>query len=324
MAAAMGLPMVDLAPFFTSDREDDGARAARASAIEAAVEACRTYGFFRVVNHGVPHELVSRLLELSSAFFALPDEEKAKVAAETGRATPIPAGYYRLPSHSPDNAEYLLMYQAHLGHNLYPAEPHEFRETLDECHEKMAKLGILVQEILAEGMGLPPGFFRKYTADSDSSFHFLAAVHYFPATEEDGSVGLNKHEDGKALTFVLQDTVGGLEVLKDGEWVPIEPIDGTIIINIGDLIQVLTNKKLKSATHRVVRKPGMHRHSMIYVVNVDADKWIEPLPEFTDKVGEPPRYRGFRHGEYVELRKRNKFDPPATPEKFYNINYYAI
>uniref|UniRef100_A0ACD5WGA6 Uncharacterized protein n=1 Tax=Avena sativa TaxID=4498 RepID=A0ACD5WGA6_AVESA len=136
-------------------------------------------------------------------------------------------------------------------------------------------------------MGLPPGFFRKYTADSDSSFHFFAALHYFPATEEDGSVGLSKHEDGKALTFVLQDTVGGLEVLKDGEWVSVEPINGTIIINIGDLIQVLTNKKLKSATHRVVRKPGMHRHSMIYVVNVDADKWIEPLPEFTDKVGKP-------------------------------------
>uniref|UniRef100_A0ACD5WP98 Uncharacterized protein n=1 Tax=Avena sativa TaxID=4498 RepID=A0ACD5WP98_AVESA len=208
MAAAKQLPMVDLAPFFNSDRDDDGARAARASAIEAVVEACRTYGFFRVVNHGVPQELVSRSLKLSAAFFILQDEEKAKAVAEAGGATPIPARYYRLPSHSSDKAEYLLMYQPHLGHNLYPADPHEFRETLDECHEKLAKLGILVQEILAEGMGLPPDFFQEYTA-SDNSFHFLAALHYFPATEEDGSVGLSKHEDGKALTFVLQDAVGG-------------------------------------------------------------------------------------------------------------------
>lgn len=324
MASENGLPVVDLSPFFAGDG-DAGAAAARALAMEAVIEACQTYGFFRVVNHGVPRELLSRSLELSAAFFALPDEEKAKVRPLPAEATPLPAGYHRLPSSSPDKNEYLLTLQPHLGHNLYPTDPPEFRQALEECHAKLAQLGLLIQEVLTEGMGLPPGFLRGYTG-GDRSFHFLLALHFFPApTEAAGSTsGLSKHEDGQALTLLFQDNVGGLEVLKEGEWLPAEPEDGTIIVNIGDVLQVLTNKKLKSATHRVVSRPGRHRHSFAYFVNVDSDKCIQPLPEFTDKLGEPPHYRGFRFGEYQQLRLRNKTHPPATPDEFYNISHYAV
>lgn len=84
-------------------------------------------------------------------------------------------------------------------------------------------------------MGLPPGFLKDY--NSDRSFDFMVALRYFPATEEENN-GISEHEDGNCITFVFQDGVGGLEVLKDGEWVPAEPVDGSIIVNIGDVIQV--------------------------------------------------------------------------------------
>ena len=87
---------------------------------------------------------------------------------------------------------------------------------------------------------------------------------------------------------------------------------------------MLSNKKLKSATHRVVRKPAVHRHSFAFFFNIHGDKWMEPLPEFTDNIGEAPRYRGFLYKEYQALRMRNKTHPPSRPENVIHITHYAI
>jgi isopenicillin N synthase-like dioxygenase len=121
MAAGGALPVVDLAPFLTGDE------GGIARATEAVREACRTHGFFRAVNHGVPAELLARALELSAAFFALPDEEKAKVRLAAGSEAPLPAGYGRQPAHSTDKNEYLVVFDPKLGFNMYPAEPAGFR-----------------------------------------------------------------------------------------------------------------------------------------------------------------------------------------------------
>jgi isopenicillin N synthase-like dioxygenase len=87
---------------------------------------------------------------------------------------------------------------------------------------------------------------------------------------------------------------------------------------------VLSNSKLKSATHRVVRKPA-HRHSLTFFFNPHGDRWVEPLPEFTAKIGEAPRYRGFEYKEYQQLLVRNKIHPPAGPQDvIVNITRYAI
>ena len=129
MAASGALPVVDLAPFFTDDGHDGGV--SRASATEAVRQACRTHGFFRAVNHGVPAHLMARALELSAAFFALPDEEKTKVRAAQGSKV-VPAGYGRQPAHVADKNEYLVVFDPKLGLNAYPAEPAGFRSVF-EC-----------------------------------------------------------------------------------------------------------------------------------------------------------------------------------------------
>jgi isopenicillin N synthase-like dioxygenase len=286
-------------------------------------EACRTHGCFRAVNHGVPAELMARALELSAAFFALPDDEKARARPAEGTVAPLPVGYARQPAYSADKHEYVLVFDPKLRFNEYPAEPAGFREAVEECYANFTELGLLVQEVLNECMGLPPGFLRDY--NGDRGFDFMSAMRYFPATEEENN-GLSAHEDGNCITFVIQDGVGGLEVLKDGEWVPAEPVDGSIIVNIGDVIQVLSNNKLKSPTHRVVRKQPVHRHSFAFFFNIHGDKWIEPLPEFTTMIGESPRYRGFVFNEYMQMRMRAKIHPPSRPEDVVhnNITHYAI
>ncbi|XP_037489738.1 2-oxoglutarate-Fe(II) type oxidoreductase hxnY-like [Triticum dicoccoides] len=323
MVASNGgaLPMVDLAPFFAGDGAHDNS--ARARAIEAVRQAGQATGFFRAVNHGVPRELMARALDLSAAFFALPDEEKAKVRpAEASSNAPLPVGYARQPAHSADKNEYLLLFNPKLGLNHYPAEPAGLRGALEECFAKLADLGLLIQDILNECMGLPRGFLAEYNADRD--FDFLTALRYFPATADENN-GSSAHEDANCITFVLQDDVGGLEVLGvDGRWVPAEPVEGTIVVNVGDVLQVLTNKKFKSATHRVVRRPEAHRHSIVFFLNLHGDKWVEPLPEFAGDAGEQPRYRGFRYNEYMQLRMRNKSHPPSRPEDVVHITHYEI
>ncbi|KQJ84914.1 flavanone 3-dioxygenase 2 [Brachypodium distachyon] len=326
MAASGALPIVDLAPFFAAgDSAESGNGVARARATEDVREACLATGFFRVVNHGVPRELMARALELSAAFFAIPDDEKAKARSPDASAS-LPVGYARQPAHSADKNEYLLVFNPGLWLNAYPAEPAGFREALEECYEKLTELGLLIQEILNECMGLPTGFLAGY--NGDRSFDFLAALRYFPSSSTEDSNGLSAHEDGNVATFVLQDDVGGLEVLGDdsnGGWILAEPVEGSIVVNVGDVVQVLSNGKFRSATHRVVRKPGLpHRHSLAFFLTVHGDAWVEPLPEFVAGVGQAPRYRGFRYGEYQLLRMRNKTHPPSRPEDVVHITHYAI
>uniref|UniRef100_A0ACD5UEX5 Uncharacterized protein n=1 Tax=Avena sativa TaxID=4498 RepID=A0ACD5UEX5_AVESA len=317
MASSNGslLPVVDLAPFFVDEGD-----VARGRATEAVREACLSSGFFHVVNHGVPRELMARALELQASFFALPDEEKAKVRPAEG--TPFPSGHARQPVGSVDKNELLLVLHPKLWLNLYPEEPAGFREALAECHAKFTELGLLIQEILNECMGLPQGFLGEY--NDDRTFDFISARHAFPATEEDNR-GARPHQDVGCITFVLQDGVGGLEVLRpDGVWAPVDPIEGSIVVNIGDVMQVLSNGKFRSAMHRVVRKPAAHRYSLVFFFQLHDDKWVEPLPRFAGDSGEPPRYRGFNYGEYLQLRRKRPHPLSSRPENITDITHYAI
>lgn len=117
------IPTVDLSPFFKNgdDEEEDS----RKKAIEIIREACSEHGFFQVVNHGVPLDLMTRALELSRTFFDFPDEEKRKSCPNFD--APLPAGYSRQPEHSPDKNEYVLMFPPDSGINVYPQNPPQFR-----------------------------------------------------------------------------------------------------------------------------------------------------------------------------------------------------
>lgn len=90
------------------------------------------------------------------------------------------------------------------------------------------------------------------------------------------------------------------------------------------ILKVLSNKKFKSATHRVVRKGEKSRYSFAFFHNLNGDKWVEPLPQFTKEIGESPKYRRFLYKEYQELRTRNKTHPPSRPEDIINLTHYAI
>ncbi|KAJ3677361.1 hypothetical protein LUZ60_003085 [Juncus effusus] len=312
----MAIPIVDLSPFFTGDE------AGILLSTETINQACRTCGFFRIVNHGIPSELMDRALSLSKEFFSLTDEEKQRVKPVEGSKSPLPAGYAKQPENSMDKNEYCLFFSPGLGFNLYPDRPAEFKATIEECYSKLTETALLIQEILNKSMGLAPNFLKEY--NKNRNFDFMAALRYFPSSEMDqNDNGLSEHQDGNCITLVFQDSIGGLEVLKDGDWIPVDPKEEGIIVNIGDLIQVLSNDKLKSAMHRVTRKRE-YRHSFAFFFNIDGEKWIEPVPQFTENIGEKPKYKGFYYNEYLQLRMRNKTHPASRPENVIHITHYAI
>ncbi|KAK4437073.1 Flavanone 3-dioxygenase 2 [Sesamum alatum] len=310
----MAIPTVDLSPFFTNGGDEK-----KKIAIDTIKLACSDHGFFQVVNHNVPLDLMSRAVQLSKTFFAFPAEEKLQYSP--GAAAPLPAGYNKQPDRSPDKNEYLLMFQPQSGFNVLPSHPPHFREALEEMFIHLRQTGELLEEIVNDCLGLPSGFLKGY--NQDRSWDFMAALRYFPATETENT-GITEHEDGNCITLVVQDDVGGLEVKKDGKWIPVVPSAGTIIVNLGDVIQVLSNKKFKSATHRVVRSKERSRHSFAFFYTVEGDKWVEPLLEFTRGVGEAAEYRGFMYKDYQALRMRNKTHPPSRPEDAITIAHYAI
>lgn len=111
------------------------------------------------------------------------------------------------------------------------------REVLEEMFLEFTftKVGMLVESILNECLGLPPNFLKEY--NHDRSWNFMVALRYFPATESENN-RITEHEDGNCITFVIQDGVGGLEVCSNKEWIPVTPMEGTIVVNVGDVIQV--------------------------------------------------------------------------------------
>ncbi|KAK6123240.1 hypothetical protein DH2020_043019 [Rehmannia glutinosa] len=224
------IPTVDLSVFLRSD----GDEAAKKAAKEIISRACAEYGFLQVVSHGIPLELMSRAMDLCKTFFGLPDEEKLKSIPRAG--SPVPAGYGKQPDQSADKNEYLLMLPPNNCNNVSPNNPPGFRAAMEGMFTYFRLTGELIETILNDCLGLPTNFLKEY--NQDRSWDLMSAKRYFTATETE-NIGISRHEDGNVITFIFQDDVGGLEVLRDGQWIPVVPsqAQGTLVVNVGDVIQ---------------------------------------------------------------------------------------
>ncbi|KAK8997132.1 hypothetical protein V6N11_020618 [Hibiscus sabdariffa] len=260
--ADVQIPTVDLSPFFTQDNE-----ASKKKAMETITKACSEYGFFQIVNHGVPVDLLQRALELSRIFFDYPSEEKLKGSAPLD--APLPTGYNTQP-------QYLSMFPPGSSFNIFPQNPPQFNNEITLCTDmpidtssgrcflQPDKNGCSCGDN-RECLGLPTNFLKEF--NQDRSWDFMAALRYFPATESENN-GFIQHEDGNCLSFVFQDDTCGLQILKDGKWIPVIPTKGTLVVNLGDVIQVLSNNTFKSVT----RSKGRSRYSFAIVHNLQGDK----------------------------------------------------
>ena len=280
------LPVIDIAPLFGERRE---AWAVPARAIEAA---CRDTGFFYVAGHGVTSDVVARLDAASRQFFALPTEEKMAIAmARAGRAWRgfFPVGG-ELTSGKPDLKEGMY-FGTELGGddervkagvpmhgaNLWPAQVPALRAAVLDFMARTTAAGHGVMRGVALSLGLDADYFaRTYTGDPTILFRVF---HYPPARAIDGEWGVGEHTDYGLLTLLAQDDCGGLQVKSRSGWIEAPPVPGTLVCNIGDMLDRLTGGFYRSTPHRVRNVSGRDRLSFPLFFDPAWDAVVEPLPD---------------------------------------------
>jgi len=252
-------------------------------------QACRESGFFYVVGHGVDEGLQVRLRELSRQFFAQDVETKLRIRmALGGRAW---RGYFRvgdeLTSGQPDQKEGLYfgaelaadhpLVQAGTplhGPNLFPAEPPGFRETVLDYMAALTRLGHRLMAGLASSLGLEETYFAdRYTGEPLTLFR----IFNYPPPSDPALWGVGEHTDYGLLTILLQDDAGGLEVKSRSRWVPAQPVPGSFVCNIGDMLDRMTKGLFRSTPHRVRNPAPRDRLSFPFFFDPNFFAQVRPI-----------------------------------------------
>lgn len=315
VAEADGIPVIDLSPLLAAgDGDADGVDALAAEVGRAS----RDWGFFVVVRHGVPAEAVARAAEAQRAFFALPPERRAAVA----RSEAAPMGYYAsehtknvrdwkevfdlVPRQTPPPPTTAVADGDLVFDNKWPDDLPGFREAMEEYGEAVEELAFKLLELIARSLGLRPDRLHGFFKDDQTTF--IRLNHYPPCPSPDLALGVGRHKDAGALTVLYQDDVGGLDVRRrsDGEWVRVRPVPHSIIINVGDIIQVWSNDRYESAEHRVAVNVEKERFSIPFFFNPAGHTMVEPLEEVVSDES-PARYNPYNWGEFFSTRKNSNF-----------------
>ncbi|MDN3646282.1 isopenicillin N synthase family oxygenase [Pontixanthobacter aestiaquae] len=262
------------------------------------------YGFAVIRDHGIPADLIARAEEMSKAFFALPEEVKRAYILKDGGGA---RGYTPFGTEKAKDAQvHDLKEFWHVGRdlpeghelsefmapNIWPSEVDGFRETFEALYAAFEEAGGRVLRAIALGLGLEEDFFDATVKDGNSVMRLLR---YPPleGEEAEGAIRAAAHGDINTITLLLGAEEAGLELLKaDGEWLAIDPPEGALVVNIGDMLDRLTNGRLVSTTHRVVNPKGdaayRARYSMPFFLHFRPDYVIETLPSCADENSPEP------------------------------------
>ncbi|KAL0335899.1 UNVERIFIED_CONTAM: Anthocyanin synthase [Sesamum radiatum] len=258
--------------------------------------ACREWGAFHVINHGVPVELLDDMRREGRSFFEdCTMDQKVSYACDPN--SPASEGYgSRMLVASNDT---VLDWRDYYDHHTFPLSrrnpskwPHfssNYRKVVAEYSEQMSGLAEKLLGLISESLGLPSSCIK----DTVGEFYQNITVSYYPpCPQPELTLGLQSHSDMGAITLLIQDDVGGLEVLKDGEWIFVNPLRDAIFVILADQTEIITNGKYTSAPHRAITNAKSSRLSVATFHDPAKTKTIHP-------VFEPPKYRQVMYGDYV-------------------------
>ena len=267
-------------------------------------ESFKRFGFAIVADHGVPQPLIDRAWAETGALFALPDAEKRGYHQAGGGGA---RGYTPFKTEIAKDAKVVDLKEFwHVGRelpaghryadvmapNIWPTRPEGFKDTFVELFAAFDQAGDRLLSAIALYLGLAPDWFDPAVKDGNS---VLRLLHYPPIPVDAEGVRAGAHEDINLITLLLGAEEAGLELLDrdTGRWLAIKPPEGAMVVNVGDMLQRLTNHVLPSTTHRVVNPPperrGHSRYSMPFFLHPAPDFLIETLPQ-TITAENPNRY----------------------------------
>ncbi len=305
-----GIPTLNVGDFLSGDA------AARDRFIAQLGAAYEGIGFAAIHGHGIPDKLIDILYSQSKAFFGLPTETKQKYMrpeANNQRGYVAFGTEHAKDSAAADLKEFWQVGQpnppadsnpAEFAPNSEVAELPEFGPIAQEAFEALEELGLVMLRAIALHLELPEGYFDAWVPGGTS---ILRAIHYPPITQEpESSVRSGQHEDINLITLLVGASAAGLQVLRhDGEWIPVTALPEHIVVNVGDMLQRLTNHRLKSTTHRVVNPPreewASPRFSMPFFCHPRPEMRLDALPHCVP-AGEAPKEGPITAGEYLHQR----------------------
>ena len=308
----MNIPVVDLNVFLEGDLES------KKEFVSKLGNAYEEVGFVAVQNHGIPDELIARLYQNVQQFFALPLEKKRayEIKGLAGQRGYTSFGQeHAKGSEAPDLKEFFQYGQTvesnSPNYSEYPPnvsvnELLLFNETFLQAYRAFEKSGSALLAAIALFLDLPEDYFDEKINEGNS---ILRAIHYPPITQEPKSaIRAEQHEDINLITLLVGASADGLQILTlNGEWIPVTALPGQIVVNVGDMLQRLTNNKLRSTTHRVVNPPRDLWHTSRFSIPF----FLHPRSEVSLACLEscittdiPKAYNDITAGEYLDERLR--------------------
>ena len=270
------------------------------------VRACTEVGFFYIVNHGVRQPQIEGMFDLGRSFFALPEEDKQAISMAGNEHF---SGYLPMKLSGDAAMKGTLMEAFHAWREPAPGQPRTFagkpmndanvwpralpgmRSEVSRYVDAVSALTCDLLKIAALGIDLPEQVFLRYFEEPLS---LLRLIHYppqSPSDESDGRFGIRPHTDNCALTLLLQDGTGGLQILgRDREWVDVAPVAGSYVVNIGETMKLWTNGLFKATPHRVINRSGRQRYSVAFFMNADDGARVTPMLEETRAAGFEPKF----------------------------------
>jgi len=297
------LPIID----FSSFLDPSSTPQQKQEVAQKIHHSCCHVGFFYLKGHGISQTLIDDVFEQSKLFFSLPQNEKDEISITKSNGF---RGYQRLgenvTKYQKDWHEGIDFFNQEIKDNsnhfpfpfpyepnLWPKKPPQFQSKLNLYIEEMKKLGTDIMKALALGLSLNEDFFDPYT---NESFWGLRVIGYPPLQSSGEKTGVGKscgeHSDYGCITILNQDSTKGALRVKNsnGEWINADPIPGTFVINLGDMMKIWTNGLYQSTPHEVIHHGNNYRISLPFFFEPNFFAKIEPLNVLSSPIVEPIRY----------------------------------
>ncbi|KAJ0250538.1 1-aminocyclopropane-1-carboxylate oxidase 2 [Hirschfeldia incana] len=287
-------PVVDLSKLNGEDRDQTMA---------LIDDACQNWGFFELLNHGIPYDLMDNIERMTKEHYKKFMEQKFQEMLRSKGLDTLETEVENVDWES-------TFFLHHLPQtNLYdiPDMSNEYRAAMKDFGKRLENLAEELLDLLCENLGLEKGYLKKVFRGTKGPTFGTKVSNYPPCPKPEMIKGLRAHTDAGGLILLLQDDkVSGLQLLKDGVWVDVPPLKHSIVINLGDQLEVITNGKYKSIMHRVMTQKEGNRMSIASFYNPGSDAEISPAPSLVEEGSE---YPSFVFDDYMKLYAGVKFQP---------------
>ncbi|KAL3536201.1 hypothetical protein ACH5RR_004662 [Cinchona calisaya] len=286
----------------------------RSQVISSLSSACENYGFFQVVNHGIPNEVLNNMMDVAKRFFELPLAEREKyMSADVSKSVRYGTSFNELKDSVFCWRDFLKLV-CHppadvLSH--WPSSPVDLRELAVTYAKETKFLFLMIMDAIRESLGLTTTT-KNMTADDQDDDQILNELKdgnqlmilnfYPPCPEPDLTFGIRSHSDYGFFTLLLQDDVPGLQIKHQGKWLTVEPIPGAFVVNVGDQLEIFSNGRYKSVLHRALVNSYKSRISVVSLHSLPSQYAVRPAKMLINETN-PRRYKDTDFATFLDHLK---------------------